>query len=112
MKAESSKFVDVFAMNWKCQTTAATTIKLSMKYAILSHNDLPISALLRHLGRPCVKVGVGGALIQFHPTYHALLEAQLNSLAPLNIQWELVSADEGSAKGAALIAAVAAKLDL
>ncbi|KAI1732703.1 hexokinase domain-containing protein [Ditylenchus destructor] len=71
-----------------------------------------ISALLRHIGRPCVKVGVGGALIQFHPTYHALLEAQLNSLAPLNIEWELVSADEGSAKGAALIAAVAAKLDL
>ena len=28
---------------------------------------------------------IGGALIQFHPTYHALLEAQLNSLAPLNI---------------------------
>lgn len=44
-----------------------------------------ISALLRHIGRAKVKIGVGGALIQFHPTYHALLEAQLNSLAPLNI---------------------------
>lgn len=71
-----------------------------------------ISALLRHVGRNKVKVGVGGALIQFHPTYHALLEAQLNTLAPLNIEWELVPADEGSAKGAALIAAVSAKLNL
>uniref|UniRef100_A0A183CLG3 Phosphotransferase n=1 Tax=Globodera pallida TaxID=36090 RepID=A0A183CLG3_GLOPA len=59
-----------------------------------------------------VKVGVGGALIQFHPTYHELLEAQLHSLAPLNIEWELVPADEGSVKGAALIAAVAEKLKL
>jgi hexokinase len=71
-----------------------------------------IVALLRHIGRPKVKIGVGGALIQFHPTYHSMLEAQLNSLAPLNISWELVSADEGSAKGAALTAAVSEKLNL
>lgn len=45
-----------------------------------------ISALLRHVGRTKVKVGVGGALIQFHPTYHELLEAQLNTLAPLTIE--------------------------
>lgn len=71
-----------------------------------------ISALLRHLNRSKVKVGVGGALYQFLPGYHALLEAQLNSLAPLNVEWELVPADEGSAKGAAMIAAVSAKLNL
>ncbi|KAL3081654.1 hypothetical protein niasHT_033065 [Heterodera trifolii] len=71
-----------------------------------------ITALLRHVGRRKVKVGVGGALIQFHPTYHELLESQLHSLAPLNIEWELVPADEGSVKGAALIAAVAEKLKL
>ncbi|KAH7729239.1 hexokinase [Aphelenchoides avenae] len=71
-----------------------------------------ISALLRHIGRNKVRIGVGGALIQFHPTYHALLEAQLNSLAPLNVEWELVPADEGSAHGAALTAAVTEKLGL
>ncbi|KAI6207342.1 Phosphotransferase [Aphelenchoides fujianensis] len=58
-----------------------------------------ISALLRHINRENIKIGVGGALIQFHPTYHELLEAQLNQLAPLNVHWELVAADEGSAKG-------------
>ncbi|KAI6175651.1 Phosphotransferase [Aphelenchoides bicaudatus] len=71
-----------------------------------------ISALLRHMNQQKIKIGVGGALIQFHPTYHSLLEAQLNDLAPLNIDWELVSADEGSVKGAALIAAVAENLKL
>uniref|UniRef100_A0A7E4VZ51 Phosphotransferase n=1 Tax=Panagrellus redivivus TaxID=6233 RepID=A0A7E4VZ51_PANRE len=71
-----------------------------------------ISALLRHLNQSNVKIGVGGALIQFHPTYHELLENALNMQAPLNVQWELVPADEGSAKGAAMIAAVAEKLKL
>ncbi|KAI6214235.1 Phosphotransferase [Aphelenchoides besseyi] len=71
-----------------------------------------ISALLRHINRPNIKIGVGGALIQFHPTYHELLKSQLNQLAPLNVEWELVAADEGSAKGAALTAAVVEKLGL
>ncbi|CAI5447998.1 unnamed protein product [Caenorhabditis angaria] len=71
-----------------------------------------ISALLRHLELSSVKIGVGGALIQFHPTYHQLLEEQLSNLTPLNVKWQLVPADEGSAQGAALIAAVAEKLNL
>ncbi|CAD6192801.1 unnamed protein product [Caenorhabditis auriculariae] len=71
-----------------------------------------ISALIDHLELDTVKIGVGGALIQFHPTYHEMLKQKLIELAPPQIQWELVPADEGSARGAALIAAVAEKLDL
>ncbi len=33
-----------------------------------------------------VKIGVGGALIQFHPTYHKLLELKLKALAPKNVE--------------------------
>ncbi|EJW88941.1 hexokinase [Wuchereria bancrofti] len=71
-----------------------------------------IAALLRHIGQSNIKVGVGGALVQFHPTYLALLENKLHDLAPVNIKWELVPADEGSAKGAAIVAAVAEKMGL
>lgn len=71
-----------------------------------------ICALLRHMGRQSVKIGVGGALIQFHPTFHTLLETQLIQMAPLDVEWELVPVDEGSVKGAALIAAVAEKLGI
>uniref|UniRef100_A0A8R1XXB6 Phosphotransferase n=1 Tax=Onchocerca volvulus TaxID=6282 RepID=A0A8R1XXB6_ONCVO len=71
-----------------------------------------IAALLLHLNESNIKVGVGGALVQFHPTYLSLLEKKLYDLAPMNIKWELVPADEGSAKGAAIVAAVAEKLGL
>jgi hexokinase len=71
-----------------------------------------ISALLRHMKRQRVKIGVGGALIQFHPTYYKLLHDKLAAIAPKNVDWELVMADEGSAQGAALLAAVVDKLQL
>ncbi|PAV84397.1 hypothetical protein WR25_20161 [Diploscapter pachys] len=71
-----------------------------------------ISGLLQHLDTSSVKIGVGGALIQFHPTFHDLLEQKLKELAPKHITWSLVPADEGSARGAALIAAVAEKMHL
>ncbi|KAF8374215.1 hxk-3, partial [Pristionchus pacificus] len=71
-----------------------------------------IGALLRHLGSSRVKIGVGGALVQFHPTYQGMLKEKLMLVAPLTCRWEVVPADEGSARGAALIAAVAEKLNL
>ncbi|VDK47910.1 unnamed protein product [Anisakis simplex] len=71
-----------------------------------------VSALLRHMGQKKIKIGVGGALIQFHPTYHVLLEEKLKSLAPEDVKWELVPADEGSAKGAAMLAAVVEKMGI
>lgn len=45
-----------------------------------------IAALLRHIGQINVKIGVGGALVQFHPTYLSLLENKLHDLAPANIK--------------------------
>lgn len=123
-------------------------LELCISSSLNDYEFSAISALLRHLDTNRVKIGVGGALIQFHPTYHSLLEAKLSTLAPptcdvsgfLNyaveirysirkitccfivmqprfsftsiFQWQLVPADEGSAKGAAMIAAVAEKLHL
>jgi len=58
-------------------------------------------------------VGVGGALIQYHPTYHEMLRDKLNELVPPTVvEWDLVPAEDGSGKGAALIAATAENLKL
>lgn len=46
---------------------------------------LAISALMKLTNRQKMKVGVGGALIQYHPTYHDLLLMQVNELAPANV---------------------------
>ena len=41
-----------------------------------------IAALLRLINVATVKIGLGGALVQFHPTYHVLLQKKLEDLAP------------------------------
>lgn len=46
---------------------------------------LAISALMKVVNKQKMKIGVGGALIQYHPTYHELLLMQLNELAPPNV---------------------------
>lgn len=71
-----------------------------------------ISALMRHMKQTEIVIGVGGALVQFHPTYLSHLEKWMQILAPKNIKWEIAMADEGSAKGAAIVAAVSEKLFL
>ncbi|VDD84951.1 unnamed protein product [Enterobius vermicularis] len=71
-----------------------------------------IAALLRHMKQTDIQIGVGGALVQFHPTYLFHLNEKLKVLAPKDVKWEIVMADEGSAKGAAIVAAVAEKLFL
>lgn len=69
-----------------------------------------ISALMKVINQPKMKIGVGGALIQFHPTYYELLVLQLNELAPSNVtEWNLVQTEAGSGTGAALVAAVVEK---
>jgi hypothetical protein len=49
-----------------------------------------IAALLHHIDRPRVLVGIGGALIQFHPTYETMLREQLTKLAPEGVDVSLL----------------------
>jgi len=72
-----------------------------------------ISALMEIINRPKIIVGVGGALIQYHPTYHDMLREKLNELVPPTVvEWDLVPASDGSGKGSALIAATVENLNL
>jgi len=72
-----------------------------------------ISALMEIINRPKIIVGVGGALIQYHPTYHEMLREKLNELVPPTVvEWDVVPASDGSGKGAALIAATVESLNL
>ncbi|VDM69950.1 unnamed protein product [Strongylus vulgaris] len=63
-----------------------------------------ISALLRHLDVSRVKIGVGGALIQFHPIYHKLLHDKLVDLAPLGTERRAITVwvEHASAAGTAM----------
>ncbi|EDW38722.1 GL21460 [Drosophila persimilis] len=54
-----------------------------------------------------VSVGIDGSVYRFHPRYHDLLMFHMTKLLRPGIKFELLESDDGSGKGAALIAATA-----
>lgn len=71
-----------------------------------------IAALLNKMNRPDVTVGIDGSLFQFHPKFKSLMMHKLSQLVRPGIKYQLVQCEDGSGIGAALVAAVAHRINL
>jgi len=67
------------------------------------------AVLLNRMQRPHVTVGIDGSLYRFHPQFHNLMVQKIPDLSPY--PFNLMLSEDGSGKGAALIAAVAQRMD-
>lgn len=56
-----------------------------------------------------MQVGVDGSVYRFHPRFHNLMYAKLRQLVKPHIQFDLMLSEDGSGRGAALVAAVASR---
>jgi len=71
-----------------------------------------IVALLDRISVPRVTIGVDGSLFKFHSRFHDQLKTKIGQLcAGRNVKAELVLADDGNSRGAALVAAVAERME-
>ncbi|KAL8615422.1 hypothetical protein ACOMHN_036242 [Nucella lapillus] len=68
-----------------------------------------VACLLNKMKRPEVTVGVDGSLYRFHPFFHDLMIKKTKVLAP-GIRFKFMLSEDGSGKGAALVAAVANRI--
>ncbi|KAI6222863.1 hypothetical protein M3Y99_01490800 [Aphelenchoides fujianensis] len=69
-----------------------------------------VAALLRRMGRPYTTVGVDGSVFRFHPTFAYELESKIDDLlGDEGLDFQLLLSEDGSGKGAALVAAVASR---
>lgn len=53
------------------------------------------------------KVGVDGSVYRFHPKFHDYMVQKIRQFVKPDIQFELMLSEDGSGRGAALVAAVA-----
>ncbi|KAL0110807.1 hypothetical protein PUN28_014037 [Cardiocondyla obscurior] len=65
------------------------------------------AALLNKMGENNVTVGVDGSVYRFHPHFHNLMVAKISELQPY--KFDLMLSEDGSGRGAALVAAVASQ---
>ncbi|WKX89310.1 hypothetical protein Q1695_008730 [Nippostrongylus brasiliensis] len=69
-----------------------------------------IATLLNRMQRPYVTVGVDGSVYRFHPTFPRLLDEKIDQLIEGDIEYQLMLSEDGSGRGAALVAAVATRM--
>ncbi|CAG7819509.1 unnamed protein product [Allacma fusca] len=66
-----------------------------------------VACLLNKMGEKSVVVAVDGSVYRFHPHFHNLMTETINRLADPGIKFDLMLSEDGSGRGAALVAAVA-----
>lgn len=68
-----------------------------------------IAALINRMDENNVVVGIDGSVYRFHPKFHDLMTAKIRELIKPDIKFELMLSEDGSGRGAALVAAVACR---
>ncbi|KAF7268238.1 hypothetical protein GWI33_018603 [Rhynchophorus ferrugineus] len=68
-----------------------------------------IVTLLHKMDEKKVTIGVDGSVYRYHPHFHNLMTEKIGELCDPSIQFDLMLSEDGSGRGAALVAAVAAR---
>lgn len=68
-----------------------------------------IASLINKMDEPSVTVGVDGSVYRFHPKFHDLMMAKIRQFVKPSITFDLMLSEDGSGRGAALVAAVASR---
>ncbi|XP_054164981.1 hexokinase-1-like isoform X2 [Oppia nitens] len=68
-----------------------------------------VATILNKMKRPHTTIGVDGSVYKFHPHFHDLMVAKISELVDQNYTFNLMLSEDGSGRGAALVAAVATK---
>uniref|UniRef100_F1L343 Phosphotransferase n=1 Tax=Ascaris suum TaxID=6253 RepID=F1L343_ASCSU len=69
-----------------------------------------IAALMNRMQKQFVTVAMDGSVYRFHPTFHRILDETIRRLVNPKIKFQLMLSEDGSGRGAALVAAVASRL--
>ncbi|CAL1273094.1 unnamed protein product [Larinioides sclopetarius] len=68
-----------------------------------------VATLLNKMKREYTVVGVDGSVYRFHPHFKDLMQKKIRELTDSNYKFDLMLSEDGSGRGAALVAAVAVR---
>ncbi|KAH8311126.1 hypothetical protein KR044_004502 [Drosophila immigrans] len=88
---------DLACLRYICQTVSTRSAKLT---------SCALACLINKMNVKDCSVGIDGGVYRYHPHYHNLLMENMNVLLKGSAKYELIVSEDGSGRGAALIAAV------
>lgn len=68
-----------------------------------------LSVILNKMNEKDVTIGVDGSVYRYHPFYHQLLVDKINELVKSGIQFGIMLSEDGSGRGAAVLASAVCK---
>lgn len=68
-----------------------------------------IATLINKMDEKSVTIGIDGSVYRFHPRFHDLMMEKISELVTPGIEFDLMLSEDGSGRGAALVAAVACR---
>ncbi|KAL1139362.1 hypothetical protein AAG570_006346 [Ranatra chinensis] len=107
---ETEKILDMFDLTYTNDDIAVVKLvceMVSLRAAVLV--SVCLSELLKHMNKDDVTIAVDGSLYKCHPRLKSWMEKFITLLAP-DHTFHLLLAEDGSGKGAAFTAAIAARL--
>ncbi|KAJ9593058.1 hypothetical protein L9F63_027701, partial [Diploptera punctata] len=66
-----------------------------------------VATLVNKIAQESVTVGIDGSVYRFHPHFHDLIMEKMADLVTPGIKFDIMLSEDGSGRGAALVAAVA-----
>lgn len=70
-----------------------------------------VACLLNRIQEKRAVVAVDGSVYRYHPAFHNLMTAGISKLIDPELQFDLMLSEDGSGRGAALVAAVATRVE-
>ncbi|KAK9881968.1 hypothetical protein WA026_018159 [Henosepilachna vigintioctopunctata] len=70
-----------------------------------------ICGIIRQMGEKNLAIGIDGSVYIHHPNVHKLITEKIQELVMPGVEFKLILSEDGSGRGAALAAAVAAKYE-
>uniref|UniRef100_A0A915BVI4 Phosphotransferase n=2 Tax=Parascaris univalens TaxID=6257 RepID=A0A915BVI4_PARUN len=70
-----------------------------------------IATILSRMQKPYVTVGIDGSVYRFHPTFARILDQKIDKLLEPNLEYQLMLSEDGSGRGAALVAAITTRIN-
>lgn len=102
---------EAFGIDWAsdqdCASVKLICSRVSTRAAYLV--SAAVACLLNKMARPHTVVGVDGSMFKFHPHFHTIMAKKTKELTQPEYNFQLMFSEDGSGRGAAIVAAVACK---
>lgn len=102
---------EAFGIDWAsdrdCAIVKLICVRVSTRAAHLV--SAAVACLLNKMARPYTVVGVDGSMFKYHPHFHSIMAKKTKELTHPEYNFQLMFSEDGSGRGAAIVASVACK---